>query len=205
MFDRRSIALVDSPIKSSPNLAESLRRLIGEIHVASRCHIVRTVQRTWATLTLSVPESACAIGPPGGRHALVGSHAVNAQVLGEVEAPTVDVQQRHRTMRPMGLWLCLVFFETGDVDAVTRAIACEADLFTRARGWTVVKTRPTHALVDRIGECARALRTCAFEYDVHDGDSHRLIEADAHGRTERSGFLASENTSRRIESTFAFA
>ena len=33
---RRSIACVDSPIKSSPNLAESLRRLIGEIHVASR-------------------------------------------------------------------------------------------------------------------------------------------------------------------------
>jgi hypothetical protein len=73
-------------------------------------------------------------------------------------------------------------------------------IFPGAAGWTVCLTAPMNVLVEPrgaddellLGKLARALRVDAFQYDVHDGDSHRIIEAGPKGTIVRSGFLSPE-------------
>ncbi len=70
-----------------------------------------------------------------------------------------------------------------------------AAIFSGAPGFTVIKTAPLMLLVEDpplLRDLAIKLGTPVFQYDVHDGDSHRLVEVDASGCVERSGFLASE-------------
>lgn len=72
--------------------------------------------------------------------------------------------------------------------------------FPAAPGWCALRTAPYELLIEPdtrlLSQLARRLGTVAFQYNLYDGTSDFLVEADAQGAFERSGVGSHHNWER---------